>query len=50
MSFVMVVIGERAKQARHYVGCTNSSWRGICIYTGMEVHMCAIIVAHAMHI
>ena len=26
------VIGERAKRARHYQGCTNSSWCGIYIY------------------
>ena len=25
------IIGERAKRARHYQGCTNSSWCGICI-------------------
>ena len=25
------LIGERAKRARHYQGCTNSSWCGICI-------------------
>ena len=23
------IIGERAKQARHYQGCTNLSWSGI---------------------
>ena len=28
----MYVIGERAKRARHYQGCTNSSWCGIYIY------------------
>ena len=28
----MVLIGERAKRARHYQGCTNSSWCGIYIY------------------
>ena len=26
------LIGERAKGARHYQGCTNSSWCGIYIY------------------
>ena len=26
------IIGERAKRARHYQGCTNSSWCGIYIY------------------
>ena len=35
-------IGERA---RHSQGHTNSSWCGICVYGGM----CAIIVAHVMH-
>ena len=25
-------IGERAKRARHYQGCTNSSWCGTYIY------------------
>ena len=25
-------IGERAKRARHYQGCTNSSWCSICVY------------------
>ena len=27
------VVGERAKRARHYQGCTNSSWCSKCIYT-----------------
>ena len=26
------LVGERAKRARHYQGCTNSSWCGICVY------------------
>ena len=30
--FVGMVIGERAKRARHYQGCTNSSWCGTYIY------------------
>ena len=33
------IIGERAKRARHYQGCTNSSWCGIYIYICMEVRM-----------
>ena len=33
------VIGERAKRARHYQGCTNSSLCGIYIYICMEVRM-----------
>ena len=31
------LIGERAKRARHYQGCTNSSW--CIIYICMEVRM-----------
>ena len=27
------LVGERAKRARHYQGCTNSSWCGTYIYT-----------------
>ena len=30
----MFLVGERAKRAGHYQGCTNSSWCGICIYGG----------------
>ena len=35
------IVGERAKRARHYQGCTNSSWCGIYIYIYicMEVRM-----------
>ena len=35
------LVGERAKRARHYQGCTNSSWCGtyIYIYICMEVRM-----------
>ena len=25
-----MIIGERVKRARHYQGCTNLSWCGIC--------------------
>ena len=44
---LMYVIGERAKRARHYEGCTNSSWCGmyICMYGGTY----AVIVAHATY-
>ena len=42
-------IGERAKRARHYQWCTNSSWCGIYIYIYMYGGTYAIIVAHAMH-
>ena len=48
-----VVIGERAKRARHYQGCTNSSLCGIYIYIYIYIYMYggtyAIIVAHATH-
>ena len=40
-----VIIGE---PARHYQGCTNSSWCGIGIY--MYGGICAIIVVHATHV
>ena len=39
------IIGERAKRARHYQECTNSSWSSICI--NMCKGTCRIIVAHA---
>ena len=26
------LVGERASEARHYQGCTNSSWCNTCIY------------------
>ena len=42
-------IGERAKRERHYQGCTNSSWCGICVYIYMYGGTYAIIVAHATH-
>ena len=29
---VLSVIGEQAKRARRYQGCTNSRWCGIIIY------------------
>ena len=32
MNIIVAVIGERAKRARHYQGCTNWSWCGIYIY------------------
>ena len=40
-------IGKRAKRTRHYQGCTNSSWCGICVYIYMYESTCGIIVAHA---
>ena len=39
------LIGERAKRARHYQGCTNSSLCDIYMYGGTY----AILVAHATH-
>ena len=32
------IIGERAKRARHYQGCTNSSWCGIYIYIYIYIY------------
>ena len=43
--WVMLLIGEQAKRARHYQECTNSSWCGIYMYGGTY----AILVAHATH-
>ena len=34
-----VIIGERAKRARHYQGCTNSSWCGIYIYIYIYIYV-----------
>ena len=40
-----VIIGELAKRARHYQGCTNSSWCSICVYIySMYGGTCSIIV------
>ena len=44
---LIAIIGERAKRARHYQGCTNSSLCGIYIY--MYGGTYAILVAHATH-
>ena len=51
MSFVMVVwrVSERSKRDTIW-GVQIRAGYGICVYTGMEVHICAIIVAHAIHI
>ena len=35
-------IGERAKQARHYQGCTNSSWCGTYKYIYVWRYVCHI--------
>ena len=45
LTHALAIVGERAKRARHYQGCTNSSWCGIYMYGGKY----AIIVAHATH-
>ena len=34
------IIGERAKRARHYQGCTNSSWCGTYIYIYVWRYVC----------
>ena len=36
------IIGERAKRARHYQGCTNSSWCGTYIYIYVWRYVCHI--------
>ena len=38
--YTALIIGERAKRARHYQGCTNSSWCGIYIY----IARCQVVV------
>ena len=49
------VIGERAKRARHYQGCTNLSWCSTYIYVYVYVYIYmyggtyVIIVAHVPH-
>ena len=51
--YISFFIGERAKRARHYQGCTNSSWCGTYIYIYVYIYMYGgtyvIIVAHAVH-
>ena len=43
------IIGERAKRARHYQGCTNSSWCGIYIYVWRCVcHICSACHAYVL--
>ena len=38
----ITIIGERAKRARHYQGCTNSSLCGIHIY--IYIARCQVVV------
>ena len=42
MVYIYIFIGERAKRARHYQGCTNSSWYGIYIYIYVWRYVCHI--------
>ena len=39
-SILLQIIGKRAKRARHYQGCTNSSWCGIYIYIYGGMYLC----------
>ena len=39
-SLLLLVFGERAKRARHYQECTNSSWCGMYIY----IDRCQVVV------
>ena len=43
------VIGERAKRARHYQGCTNSSWCGTYIYIYIYVWRYVCHISSACH-
>ena len=45
---ILNIIGERAKRARHYQGCTNSSWCGTYIYIYVWRYVCHI--SSACHI
>ena len=44
------LVGERAKRARHYQGCTNSSWCGtyIYIYMGYVCHISSACHVYVM--
>ena len=44
IGILVLIVGERAKQARHYQGCTNSSWCGICIYYKYSTLPCGISI------
>ena len=44
------VIGERAKRARHYQGCTNSSWCGTYIYIYIYVWRYVCHISSACHV
>ena len=46
----MVLIGERAKRARHYQGCTNSSWCGTYIYIYIYVWRYVCHISSACHV
>ena len=42
---ITIIIGERA---RHYQGCTNLSWCGICVHICMEVRVDSACHAYVM--
>ena len=44
------LIGERAKRARHYQGCTNSSWCGTYIYIYIYVWKYVCHISSACHV
>ena len=44
------IIGERAKRARHYQGCTNSSWCGTYIYIYIYVWRYVCHITSACHV
>ena len=44
------IIGERAKRARHYQGCTNSSWCGTYIYIYIYVWRYVCHISSACHV
>ena len=46
---VLLLIGERAKRARHYQGCTNSSWCGIYIYTYIYIYIYIYVWRYVCH-
>ena len=50
MYYSTIVIGERAKRARHYQGCTNSSWCGTYIYIYIYVWRYVCHISSACHV
>ena len=49
-SLARQLIGERAKRARHYQGCTNSSWCGTYIYIYIYVWRYVCHISSACHV